>query len=58
MRLFEIGDDGKIRRLRVYLDRLGMEQRVAAQYPGIMGWFFRKLINFLVAQGEKGLPRT
>ena len=30
-------------------------QRVAAKAPGIKGWIFRKLINFLVARGKKGL---
>ena len=58
VQVFEIDDDGKIRRLRVYCDRLGMEQQVAMRYPRIMGWVFRKLINFLVAQAEKGLRRT
>jgi len=38
VRVFEVGDDGKIRRLHVSCDRLGMEQQVAMQYPGIMGW--------------------
>ncbi len=58
VRVFEIGDDGKIRRLRVYFDRLSMEQRIAAQFSGVRGFLFRKLINFLVAQGEKGLRRA
>jgi ketosteroid isomerase-like protein len=58
VRVFEIGDDGKIRRLRVYFDRLGIEQQVARQYPGIRGWIFRRLINFVIAQGEKGLRRA
>ncbi len=58
VRVFEIGDDGKIRRLRAYFDRLGMEQRIAAQFPGVRGFFYKKLINFLVAQGEKGLRRA
>ena len=58
VRVFETDDDGKIRRLRVYFDRLGIEQQVARQYPGVGGWIFRKLINFVVAQGEKGLRRA
>ncbi len=57
VRVFEIGDDGKIRRLRVYLDRLGIDQQVAAQLSGVRGWLFKRLINFIVAQGEKGLQR-
>jgi hypothetical protein len=28
VRVFEIGDDGKIRRLRMYFDRLSIEQQV------------------------------
>lgn len=36
----------------------GLEQRVAAKAPGMKGWAFRKLINFMVAQGQKGLPDT
>jgi hypothetical protein len=41
--------------MRSCYDKLGLEQRVAAKAPGIKGWVFRKLINFLVAQGKKGL---
>ncbi len=58
VRVFEVDDDAKIRRLRVYFDRLDMDRRIALRYPGIMGWIFRGLINFLIAQGEKGLWRT
>ncbi len=57
VRVFEIGDDSKIGRLRVCFDKLGIGQHVARQYPGIGGWIFRKLINFVVGQGEKGLRR-
>jgi hypothetical protein len=42
-------------RIRSYYDKLGLEQRVAAKTPGIKGWVFRKLINFMAAQGQKGL---
>jgi len=41
--------------VRSYYDKLGLEQRVAAKAPGMKGWAFRKLINFMVAQGQKGL---
>ncbi|HXZ76567.1 MAG TPA: hypothetical protein VEH31_37635 [Streptosporangiaceae bacterium] len=44
-----------IRRERSYYDKLGLEQRVAAKAPGMKGWAFRELINFMVAQGQKGL---
>lgn len=57
VRVFEIGDGEKIRRLRVCFDKLGIEQQVAMQYPGVRGWLFKRMINFIVAQGEKGLRR-
>jgi hypothetical protein len=41
--------------MRSYYDKLGLEQRVAAKAPGVRGWIFRNLINFMVAHGEKGL---
>jgi ketosteroid isomerase-like protein len=56
--VIEFDDEGKIRRVRSYYDKLGLEQRVAAKAPGMKGWAFRKLINFMVAQGQKGLPDT
>ena len=40
------------------LDFPGIEQRAGAKAPGMKGWAFRKLINFMVAQGQKGLPDT
>jgi ketosteroid isomerase-like protein len=55
--IFELGDDGKIRRMRSYYDKLAIMQQVASKYPGIKGWVLKKLTNFLVAQGEKGLER-
>ncbi len=53
--VIEFNDGGKIQRMRSYYDKLGLEQRVAAKTPGIKGWVFRKLINFMVVQGRKGL---
>jgi ketosteroid isomerase-like protein len=53
--VIEFNGDGKIQRMRSYYDKLDLERRVAAKVPGIKGWAFRKLINFLVAQGRKGL---
>jgi ketosteroid isomerase-like protein len=53
--VFEFNDDRKIQRMRSYYEKLGTMQRIAAKYPGIQGWFFRKMVNFMVAQGEKGL---
>lgn len=53
--VFELGDDHRIRSLRAYYDKLGILHDVAGAYPGAKGWLLRKLVNFLVAQGEKGL---
>jgi ketosteroid isomerase-like protein len=53
--VFEFDDDGKIRAYRSYYDKLGIEQRIAAQFPGIQGWLFRLMVNRLVREGEKGI---
>jgi uncharacterized protein (TIGR02246 family) len=53
--IFELDDDGKIRRLRLYYDKLSMSQRVAMQYTGVSGWLARKVINAIVARAERGL---
>ncbi len=53
--VIEFNDDRKIQRMRSYYDKLGLEQRIAARAPGLKGWIFRKLTNFMVAQGQKGL---
>ncbi len=55
--VFEFDDDGKIHAYRSYYDKLGIDQRIAGQYPGVQGRLFRLLVNYLVAQGEKGLHR-
>ena len=55
--VFELGEDRKIRRLRAYYDKLGIMQEVGSKYPGIKGWVLKRVINLLVAQGEKGLDR-
>ena len=54
--VMEFNDDRKIQRMASYCDHLRIEQQIAAKYPGIKGWVFRKLINFAVAQAEKGRP--
>ena len=56
VRIFEIDESGKIHRLRIYLDRLGMLQNLTDRLPGVQGWIFRRLIRFVIAQAEKGLP--
>jgi ketosteroid isomerase-like protein len=53
--VIEFNDDRKIACIRSYYDKLGLEQRIAAKAPGIKGWVFRRLISFMVAQGQKGL---
>jgi ketosteroid isomerase-like protein len=55
--VFEMNGAGEIQHLRSYYDKLGLMRDIAKEYPGIKGWFFRTLINFVVAQGEKGLAR-
>jgi uncharacterized protein (TIGR02246 family) len=53
----EVGDDGKIRRMSSYYDRLAIMQQVANKSPGLKGGVFRRLVNFSVSQAEKGLER-
>jgi hypothetical protein len=51
----EFSDDRKIQHMRSCYDKLGLDQRAAEKVPGIKGWVFRKLIDFMVAPGKKGL---
>ena len=46
---------GRIRRLRAYYDKLDLMHQIAARYPRVRGWVFRKLTGFLVGLGSKGL---
>lgn len=55
--VFEVNETGKIQHVRSYYDKLGIMHDIASKYPGVKGWFFRKMVNALVAQGEKGLKR-
>ena len=55
VRVFEFDDDGKIRALRSYYDKLGIEQRIARELPGVKGRVLRLMLDRLVAEGEKGL---
>jgi ketosteroid isomerase-like protein len=55
VRVFEFDDDGKIRALRSYYDKLGIQQRIAHELPGAKGRFFRLMLDRLVSEGEKGL---
>ena len=54
---FEFNNDGRIRARRSYYDKLGIEQRIARQYPGIQGYLFRLILDYLVPRGEKGLRK-
>ena len=54
---FELNDVGKIQHARSYYDKLGILRQVANELPGIKGWFFKTLVNFVAAQGEKGIER-
>lgn len=55
--VLEFEEDGTIRSSRSYYDKLGIEQRIARRLPGIKGFLLRAMVNFLVAQGERGLRR-
>jgi ketosteroid isomerase-like protein len=55
VRIFEFDETHRIHRLRDYDDKLAIEQDVAARYPGLKGWFFRRIIGMIVREGEKGL---
>jgi ketosteroid isomerase-like protein len=53
--IFELDDEGKIRRVRSYYDKLAMLDDIASAYPGLKGWILRRMTRVLVAQGSKGL---
>lgn len=53
--IFELGDDGRIKRLSSYYDRLGILRQVAGASPGIKGRALRTVVDALTAQAEKGL---
>ena len=55
--VFEVNGDGKLQHVRSYYDKLGLMHDIAQKYPGIKGWLFKKTVNMLVAQGEKGLKQ-
>jgi ketosteroid isomerase-like protein len=56
--VFELNGAGKIEHARSYYERLSILRQVASRYPGVKGWFFRKIINFIVAQSDKGLETS
>ena len=56
--IVEFDDAGLIRRYRAYYDKLTVLEKIAAGMSGIYGWFARKLVGYIVAQGEKGLDTS
>jgi ketosteroid isomerase-like protein len=55
--VIELGDEGKIRRMSSYYDRLAIMQQVANRSSGLSRGVFKRLVNFLVSRAEKGLKR-
>jgi ketosteroid isomerase-like protein len=53
--IMELNDDGLIRSLRSYYDKLAIMQQVASGYPGIRGRVFRAVTGSLARLGSKGL---
>jgi hypothetical protein len=56
--ILEFDDAGLIRCYRSYYDKLGEMEKIASGMSGVYGWFARKLIGYLVAQGKKGLDMS
>jgi hypothetical protein len=56
--VLELNEAGEIEHARSYYDRLAIFRTVAGSYPGVKGWFFRRIINFMVSQAEKGVERS
>jgi hypothetical protein len=53
--VFEFDGEGKIRHLRLYYDKLSIMKRVTAQYTGVSGWLYRKVVDAIVGRAEQGL---
>jgi hypothetical protein len=56
--VLELNAAGEIEHARSYYDKLPILQQVASRFPGAKGWFFRRIVNLMVAESEKGLQRT
>lgn len=52
--VFEFSGD-KIQHIRFFYDKLSIIKQVTMQYKGVTGWFAKRLINYIVGRGEKGL---
>lgn len=56
--VFELNGLGKIEHVRSYYEKLSILRQFASRYPGVKGWFFRTIVNFMVAQSDKGLETS
>ena len=56
--ILEFDHAGLIRCYRSYYDKLGEMEKIASGMSGVYGWFARKLVGYLVAQGKKGLDTS
>ena len=52
--VFEFSDD-KIRHIRFFYDKLSIIKQVTMQYTGVIGGFAKRIVNYIVKSGEKGL---
>ncbi|MCL6578575.1 MAG: nuclear transport factor 2 family protein [Candidatus Bathyarchaeota archaeon] len=52
--VFEFNGD-KIQQIRLFYDKLSIIKQVTMQYKGVTGWFAKRLVNYIVGRGEKGL---
>jgi hypothetical protein len=55
--VFELNEAGKIEHVRAYYEKLSIIQQVASRYPGLKGWFFRRIVSLVAGQVDKGLER-
>ena len=56
--VLELNEAGEIEHARSYYDKLPILRQIAREYPGIRGWLFRRIVNLVAAQSEKGLERS
>ena len=53
--VIEVGEDGLIRSVRSYYDKLAILHEIASAYPGLQGRVFRALTGALTRLSSKGL---
>lgn len=56
--LLEFDEHGLICRYRSYYDKLAVLDQITSGMTGVSGWFLKRMIRYLVAQGSKGLGTT